>query len=391
MTYSRFFSSDFTAINLTDIPQDDFYRFFIDRKLVDKELGWIQYENREPGCLAALCKAAEIAWFHEIENTNIDIDLIKSLHKAITSNVKNLNSSDFTPGEFRKNFTGFRLNSSQFPASEAGIYDILQRILQQHLAEYDSKENQEKTKADFQYAHNHAKSAEEKNDFASVDAAIPGSTGSSLTIPETGPYAIIAHYSTENIHDAINDFFRNHTNEEREKLNLNEKIKELAHFIKKTYSNLLYRASAPHIIPTEMDQVIQQYNTRIIEAKSREEKLSIIADSIWEFEHIHPFRDANTRVFVVMLCNRLLLQQGFGLVMFNDPNMFDGFGKEELAKALDIALKNTRSIVQDIHSHSTTFDTQNIPEADKQRFQEWSDRLYTLANREKHLSSKNSL
>ncbi|MHB1947607.1 MAG: Fic family protein [Gammaproteobacteria bacterium] len=384
MSYSEFFpSSSQPKLTLHDFSQDELYRLFVDEKLVNSESGWTEYETREPGCIAALCKAAEIAWFQDMENKEINLDLIKSLHRCVTTGVQKLNSMDFTPGEFRKNFTGFPISGytkkdEQFSASKRGLFDIFRLILRQKSAGYDSKEHQTKTAEDFKYIRDHSKEPEEKKEFAPRESHL-GDTGSSISFP-LSCYGFSHLYTTHEIEEDLDLFFVNQPH--KKAWPLEEKLKVLSTFIINKMSEIRYRAPAPHIIPLEMESIIKSYNAGIKLAKTEEDKLVLIAKTIWEFEHTHPFRDANIRVFAILLCNRLLMQQGLGLAIFSDPNIFNGLGKKELAHELKKAIENAQQVVNKIKTGDIAFKTQSIPESERARFREWSKTLFALAQKE---------
>ena len=171
-------------------PQDELYRLFVDADKVKSESGWQSYEAREPGCLAALCKGAEVAWFKDIENIELNEDLIHEIHKNVTTDVKKLNSDDMIPGEYRKNTTGFMFDK----ITNEGLFEILDLIQRQKSANYDSKEHQQATLKDYQTVYEHTKDKDEKATFKkyklsilqkyglSTQTELPGLTGSSLSV-----------------------------------------------------------------------------------------------------------------------------------------------------------------------------------------------------------------
>jgi hypothetical protein len=90
-------------------PQDEMYRLFVDGVLVTSEKGWILYANREPGCLASLCRAAEVAFSENINNTTLSVSFIQRLHELCTQGVSEFGghdkkfdkTADVLPGKFR--------------------------------------------------------------------------------------------------------------------------------------------------------------------------------------------------------------------------------------------------------------------------------------------------
>src|SRR5262249_3978546 len=66
----------------------------------------------------------------------------------------------------------------------------------------------------------------------------------------------------------------------------------------------------------------------------KELKLKAIASYIQKLEVLHPFEDANCRTFVILLLNKLLIENGFSSVILINPNQFDGFSNSQLVTAI---------------------------------------------------------
>lgn len=364
---------------LKDFPQDELYRLFVDADKVKSESGWRRYEAREPGCLAALCKAAEVAWFKDIENKELNEDLIHEIHKNVTTDVKKLNSDDIIPGEFRKNTSGFDFSR----ITEEGFFEILDLIQRQKSANYDSKEHQQDTLEDYQSIYINTKNKKEKEIFKKYALSektleLRGLTGSNLIV-QTTLLDIPMRYNTSLIDELYKTLL---TKEEAKSLSLIESTKRVAKMTSGDLFDLKYYAPAPHIVPLEMKKIIQSYNDRIKTATLAEEKIKIIADTIWEFNHTHPFRDANIRVFAILLCNRLLIQNGLGLAIFPDPNIFDNHGKTEVAQAIKEAIDIAKRLILNQKENKgfyRGFNTNRIPKEDLEQFRAWSTGLYSLA------------
>lgn len=358
-------------LNLSDIPQQQLFHLFVDEDLVQKEKGWQAFEKREPGCLAALCKAAEYAFFHDRDNLEVSEDLIKNIHQRCSSNVSKLNSTDFTPGEYRRNFTGFQISDgwhwdAQNPLSEEALSDVLKVIARQKEDDYESEENLRRLRRDYEHVARSAKDKGEKKvaeDILRNEDHMAGQTGSGLSIlsRESAKHFII-HTSSdpgENLYSEI------------------EKEKLLA---------IKYRAPAPHIISAEMKRAISQYNREIKTATTNEEKIAAISDLIWEIEHIHPFRDCNIRTCVLLL-NRLLRQQGLGLAFLSDPNKIDCMSKKEWRAEIQKGRQRATAIARMGDGRNL----EQIPEENRDLFQRWSLKLFLTSQLEKATTSEEFL
>ncbi|MFZ2314960.1 MAG: hypothetical protein WAW86_04780 [Gammaproteobacteria bacterium] len=87
---------------------------------------------------------------------------------------------------------------------------------------------------------------------------------------------------------------------------------------------------------------LMQYNNKITSLQCDQDKLILIGKTIERLERIHPFKDANGRVFVNLLLNYLLLEEGFPPATLFEPNVFDAYGYH--AKVLTKGILNTQAI-----------------------------------------------
>ena len=79
-----------------------------------------------------------------------------------------------------------------------------------------------------------------------------------------------------------------------------------------------------------VEELIKKYAASKLAANDDETKLDTIIKFIQSLEQLHPFRDGNCRVFVMLLLNRELIKDGFPPTMLDNPNQFDLFSKNEL-------------------------------------------------------------
>jgi hypothetical protein len=97
----------------------------------------------------------------------------------------------------------------------------------------------------------------------------------------------------------------------------------------------------------QVESALNNYNQHIGEAKEQEAKLELIVTLAYDLEHLHIFPDANIRTVVIALMNRLLLQNGFCVATFLDPNIVDGHSKREFIEKVKDAMENTKRMSEE--------------------------------------------
>lgn len=242
---------DKLMIYFQSFPIQEIWRLFIDAEKQLTEIGWLDFECREPGYLKAMLNA----WTFLINGINepLTLTLIQQLHAACSGSVENLNDDHAGSGRFREDATGFGLiyNSN---VSARGLIEILDNI-------------------------------------------------------KDKPY----------------------------------EIKEL-------------RLEVPKLSSEEIEKIatiaIDQYGTNITLASEPIEKLRSIIEFIVNLERMHPFADANTRTFSMLLLNRELIRQGFSPTILYDPNRMAGYSVDELMNEVtqgmerfqQVSLSNTQEL-----------------------------------------------
>ncbi|MCF6764933.1 Fic family protein [Thiotrichales bacterium 19S3-7] len=86
-------------------------------------------------------------------------------------------------------------------------------------------------------------------------------------------------------------------------------------------------------IENKISKILESYYNNINDSNN---KLSIICDTIQNLEQLHPFNDANCRLFCMVLLNKFLLENGFYCAYQTDPNRFDGFSLEQLVNETEL-------------------------------------------------------
>ncbi len=99
-----------------------------------------------------------------------------------------------------------------------------------------------------------------------------------------------------------------------------------------------------------LNYYIKTYETSLARATNDYGKLLAIVRIIRALEIAHPFADANQRVFVFLLLNKLLLQNGFLPVILDDPYVFEGYmSADELVGELKLGFKYFRRQVHNLY------------------------------------------
>jgi hypothetical protein len=94
----------------------------------------------------------------------------------------------------------------------------------------------------------------------------------------------------------------------------------------------------------KLQEFIDEYHHSIAIAQNDPELiLKAIATFVHKGNVLHPFKDGNTRTFVFLIANKLLLQNNFSPAIFENPNKFDGYSTEELFIVMKQALEKAKS------------------------------------------------
>lgn len=108
-----------------------------------------------------------------------------------------------------------------------------------------------------------------------------------------------------------------------------------------------------------VDKLIAEYYANLDQAQDNpEEKLLAIVRFIRKIEIAHPFVDYNQRLFVFIVLNKLLLENGFLPVILRSPYIFDGyFSAKELVSEVKLGFQNYLQTVHGIKNFTTQFDS----------------------------------
>ncbi|HRE32421.1 MAG TPA: hypothetical protein PLD88_10645, partial [Candidatus Berkiella sp.] len=89
-------------------------------------------------------------------------------------------------------------------------------------------------------------------------------------------------------------------------------------------------ASLEFLMHQKSEHILHRYHKLMMFCHDSDQRLRIIIEAIQQLEQLHPFKDANCRLFVMIMLNKLLIENGFPPCMLHDPNCFDAFAMNEL-------------------------------------------------------------
>jgi hypothetical protein len=295
---------------LKNFDHRQLYRFFVDGQFYAKENGWYRYEKRQPGCIEGM----SLAYAHMIDNfdlpNGITLDYISKLHDLVFKKIDRKLRKNRYPGEIREFRISFLVRKRA--TSLEGLKEL--------LAE---RELTEAFKKDIEGCFN-------ADDL--MNAIINGKK--IRFVVETG-----------------------YLPPELNKASLDKAPKDLY---------LKARAQVKKNITDKTLTIINNFNEKI-DLFSGKEKLYFIINCIKDLERLHPFVDGNTRVFITILLNHLLLLHGFYPVIFEEPSIFDARTTDEIAEEIHYGQDLVKKIIENpasrIFGHSIDDeDEQNISE-----------------------------
>ncbi|MCB1827452.1 MAG: Fic family protein [Coxiellaceae bacterium] len=94
-----------------------------------------------------------------------------------------------------------------------------------------------------------------------------------------------------------------------------------------------------------VNHIIQSYNAGLDDSELKDDALlRHIVKHIQALEQLHPFPDGNNRTFINLLLVRLLVQHGFGIPTFYEPNAFDAHSVDECVTIVKESIQNTETL-----------------------------------------------
>jgi hypothetical protein len=253
------------------------YRFFVDGRFYASEHGWEGYESRQPGCISGM----NLAYAHMVDHfdlpNGLTLEYVCQLHDLIFRNIDKKLRRNRYPGAIRE----FRISFLVRP--RATTLEGLREL----MGDRD------------------------------IHEAFKGDIDGCKTVGEL--YRAIQ--SRRNIRYIAQVGY----------LPPDLELASRAREPEELY--LRSRAQVQKNITEKTQKEINHFNDTIHQL-SQDQRLVFIVDSVKRLERLHPFVDGNTRVFITILLNHLLMLHGFKPVIFEEPSIFDAFTTEQIMEEL---------------------------------------------------------
>ncbi len=131
---------------------------------------------------------------------------------------------------------------------------------------------------------------------------------------------------------------------------------------------LLYQPPVASTIAPSIALITGQYNERIKHAKSEDEKLEIMVETIQKYTRKHPYRDGNNRDFVNCLLIELLINNGLLPTLFFEPNIFEFHTVKQLVLKIKEGQQLFLSIINNPNQLVYGFDNNKIKDIENGKF-----------------------
>ncbi len=101
------------------------------------------------------------------------------------------------------------------------------------------------------------------------------------------------------------------------------------------------------VVLVKLKSFIDEFKSEIKSANNDETKLFAIAKFIQKAELLHPSLDHNMRTMLI-ICNKLLLENGFTPVIFHNPNCVEGFAVHQICKAMKEGMEKAKTYMDSV-------------------------------------------
>ncbi len=356
--YQKLAYSDPGVLRLL-IPADEVWRFFIDG-VVQKQETWLDFEDREAGYLKALYNSFQEIFDNSLE---LDVNLIRRLHKLATGNVSGTNYADYNEtneiGDFRDDYKytgGYYLSASGrfVNVTVEGLVELFNAYHSQIslTLQFYNKSCPTTTFEDFILDSKCVRAIRKyivanNNQNANYDA-----DEMIFHLQEYFCHDIryqVPHLSSE-IKSRLADIIIN--------IGLTRNDKELAEAVIKIIRNKRYDdfrilvvsmqpQPVQNVLAAEIAERVKTFKRLISVANTPLEKLSTIVYFIQSCEQLHAFSDGNCRTFCMLIFSFLLIRHGLPLAILNDPNRFDAFSHRQLLLEAVAGMENTFKLIKE--------------------------------------------
>lgn len=295
----------------SQFPFSQFWRFCIDGAKQETD-SWPGFEAREPGYLQGMFQVFQ-TMFADLGKP-LTIHMLQEYHQLATENVSIKLLSKENKGDWRSKDAFFFINETN--ATVEGILELIKRLEEGDDNFLLAKDN--------------------------------------VTLPEeieVDCYDIInANTFQKVLNDKLDYYIRRYQKDPSDPQTKSLIKRNLAEFILK--GNYAFRTqhaehyrltddeSAIDVIPaainlrdtllSKIQHILQRHHKLLVLNDNSEQQLRLIVRTVQDLEQLHPFKDANCRVFVIIFLNKLLIESGFPPTMLHDPNCFDAFTVEQI-------------------------------------------------------------
>src|SRR3990167_1466517 len=310
---------------LDKMPTERLFQLFVDGTMHHKEQGQKGFEKREPNCMKGFYGGLKIAL------ANIDkplsLDLILRIHAASSENVT---GHFYVNSKYAGKFREWSLTTFAIPKERCTINGVA-RLYQK----YKKK----------------GKSAEKSPElFTSLNRKKINLLSDS--------------YSLEYIQNIAKLVYERIDNE-----------------------NFPFAYSPPYSscikLKSEAEAIIKLFHEEINVADDSDKKILSIVKCAQELELLHPFGDGNGRVFINIMLNFLLMQNGFPPATFYEPNLFDLYSESELVDAVKDAMNNTLFSIQHPERALFSYDISTLSRTEKEEHELLTQPLRDLLSEKK--------
>jgi hypothetical protein len=349
-SFNSIFQNDITKLRHA-IQPNEIWRFFIDGDR--QQEGWLKFEETEPGYLMAMVKA-----YQRIFASAADIEALAiELHAIASSEVKNLiYDRNVAAGENRNSY---RKNNIYLPGivrstcTPDGIAELISTIINYPeqtdypvLQLFDREKNCGMTllyriPPSFVFRlekDNHAAADKKENNTESPASSNIGSDFNDLI--HLGMRVKLA-----NNPQSIN-LFMPYVNQYLDSPN---KHLQLSHY---HGNGETVDEKVAEAMSIRMKSYVNEYKQSILAATNPYDKLKSIVYFIRNCERLHPFVDANTRTFSMLLLNHLLIQNGFVPVIRTDPNKCYAITIDEFIDDIIDGMDRTLKLAQGVDPYN---------------------------------------
>jgi hypothetical protein len=275
-------------------------------QLLLRDTGWLPFEKTEKNYLQAL-----LTTFLELcaNRPELSADLVKDIHKKDTQGVENLRyqkqiKGSSVPGQFRQTASvGFKCD--QTSASIEGIKEFLEKIEKSHS----------------------------KFPQLQLKITLPTNLLDGTVIDQKYIREKKQNGSEDNT-SLAREIYENYVKKGT--------IEISSHIVIDASSS----SSVGDVIEALMADLIEEYKTAQIAAKTPLEKLRSIVTFIRDSEQLHPFLDANCRTFPMVTFPYLCMENGLPPPIQKDPNYFDCLSIDQLLELAIDGMQNTMKMAR---------------------------------------------